>query len=70
MMFILGGFGEENVVPVGQSFDEIGMRPDCHDAVSAHLMIPISPMPAARGAPQPAVAAASAQQALAPAHAA
>ena len=46
------------------------MRPDCHDAVSAHLMIPVSPMPAARGASQPAVAAASAQQALAPAHAA
>ena len=70
MMFILGGFGEENVVPVGKSFEERGMRPDCHDAVSAHLMIPISPMPAARGAPQPAVAAASAQQALAPAPAA
>ena len=46
------------------------MRHDCHDAVSARLMIPISPMLAARGASQPAVAAASAQQALAPAHAA
>ena len=70
MMFILGGFGEEFTVPVGQNFEERGMRHDCHDAVSAHLMIPISPMPAARGASQPAVAAASAQQALAPGHAA
>ena len=70
MMFVLGGFGTEFTVPVGQSFDEHGMRHDCHDAVSARLMIPISPMLAARGASQPAVAAASAQQALAPAHAA
>ena len=70
MMFVLGGFGAEFTVPVGQSFDERGMRHDCHDAVSAHLMIPISPVLAARGASQPAVAAASAQQALAPAHAA
>ena len=46
------------------------MRHDCHDVVSAQLMIPVSRMPAARGASQPAVAAASAQQALAPAHAA
>ena len=68
-MFVLGGLAEENMVPIGASFDN-GMRNDCHDAVSAHLMIPVSPMPAARGAPQPAVAAASAQQALAPAHAA
>ena len=70
MMFVLGGFGTEFTVPVGQSLDERGMRHDCHDAVSAHLMIPVSPMLAARGASQPAVAAASAQQALAPAHAA
>ena len=70
MMFVLGGFGTEFTVPVGQSFDEHGMRHDCHDAVSARLMIPISPMLAARGASQPAVAAASAQQALAPGHAA
>ena len=46
------------------------MRQDCHDVVSAQLMLPVSRMPAARGASQPAVAAASAQQALAPAHAA
>ena len=46
------------------------MREDCHDVVSAQLMLPVSQMPAARGASQPAVAAASAQQALAPAHAA
>ena len=70
MMFILGCFGNEFTVPVGKSFEEFGMRPDCHDAVSAHLMIPVSPMPAARGASQPAVAAASAQQAVATAHAA
>ena len=46
------------------------MRHDCHDVVSAQLMIPVSRMPAARGASQPAVAAASAQQAVATAHAA
>ena len=70
MMFILGCFGEECTVPVGYSFKERGMREDCHDVVSAQLMLPVSQMPAARGASQPAVAAASAQQALAPAHAA
>ena len=70
MMFIHGCFGEECTVPVGYSFKERGMREDCHDVVSAQLMLPVSQMPAARGASQPAVAAASAQQALAPAHAA
>ena len=72
MMFILGGFGEECMVPVGASFPNRGMRNDCHDAVSAQLMIPIGrhrpggARPAASGASQPAVAAASAEQALEP----
>ena len=53
-MFVLGGLAEENMVPIGASFDN-GMRNDCHDAVSAELIIPIGVWSS-----QPAVAAASA----------
>ena len=54
VMFVLGGLAEENMVPIGASFDN-GMRNDCHDAVSAELIIPIGVWSS-----QPAVAAASA----------
>ena len=64
VMFVLGGFALESMVPIGASFDN-GMRNDCHDAVSAELIIPIG-----LWSSQPAVAAASAQQAVATAHAA
>ena len=60
VMFVLGGLAEENMVPIGASFDN-GMRNDCHDAVSAELIIPIGVWSS-----QPAVAAASAEQALEP----
>ena len=62
VMFVLGGLAEENMVPIGASFDN-GMRNDCHDAVSAELIIPIGVWSS-----QPAVAAASAEQALEPGH--
>ena len=55
-MFVLGGLAEENMVPIGASFDN-GMRNDCHDAVSAELIIPIGVWSS-----QPAVAAASAHR--------
>ena len=64
VMFILGGFGHECMVPVGASFRNRGVRIDVHDAVGAQLLIPIGRMrpgdarPAAAGASQPATAAA------------
>ena len=71
-MFILGGFGEERMVPVGASFPDRGVRNDQHDAVGAQLMIPIGrnrpedAPPAAGGAPQPAEATSHAEQAISP----
>ena len=73
VMFVLGAFGEECMVPIGASFVDRGMRNDQHDAVAALLSIPIGlrrpggSRPAASGASQPAVAAAAAVQALEPA---
>ena len=63
MMFVLGCFAEERMVPVGVSFPHRGMRNNHHDAVGAQLMIPIGrtcpggARPAAGGACQPATAA-------------
>ena len=41
MMFVLGCFAEERLVPVGLNYDDRGMRNDQHDVVGAKLMIPI-----------------------------
>ena len=60
IMFVLGCFAEERVVPVGASFAHRGMPYIRHDAVGAQLMIPIGrtqaggPGTATSGAPQPA----------------
>jgi len=61
VMFILGGFYQEHIVPVGTSWEYSGMRRDAHDAVGARLLIPIRQRPA-DAVSQPAVAAAATQQ--------
>ena len=63
MMFVLGGYGMERIIPVGASFREChGVRNGKHDSVAAILAIPVgrnwpkNAVRAAVGASQPAVA--------------
>ena len=59
VMFVVGCFAEERMVPVGASFAHHGMRSNQHDAVGAQLLIPVgrpgpgASRPAAGGASQP-----------------
>ena len=64
VMFVLGCFAEERVVPVGVSFAHRGMPYIRHDAVGAQLMIPIG-----RTRPRGARSAASGAEQSAVAHA-
>lgn len=69
VMFVLGAFAEEHIVPVGASFAHRGMSNHQHDAVAAQLLIPIGrrgprhTQPGTGGDSQPATAATSSGQA-------
>ena len=48
-MLCAGALLQQMTIPIGRSYDDRGMRPDSHDVVGAHLLVPL-----AGGAPQPA----------------
>ena len=53
VMLCAGALVQQMTIPIGCSYDDRGMRPDCHDVVGAELFVPLAGGPPQRARPAP-----------------
>ena len=53
VMLCAGALVQQMTIPIGCSYDDRGMRSDCHDVVGAELFVPLAGGPPQRASPAP-----------------